>query len=145
MTPLLACGACADEQILGAFPFLFYWIIVFLVWSLPVGVPLGIAGRKHFLPVKPWRYFLLALGLILTLGLLMQGSVTIPLAITIGISLVKVGQSLRDFKKLQPPPLGITLLAYRIQKIYLTVCLLAIPVGYLRLFLQIKKILPGMS
>lgn len=147
MISLFACGVCVDTSFFAGFPFAFYWIPVFVLWSLLFGVPVSIAAKQKQepIPLLPWPYFLLGLGLILCVGiLLLKGSLAVPLFFAISLSLYKVAQSQRAMSKyplVSPGP--ITRLACRGQKLYLTICLVLIPVAYVRLGLQMHGILPS--
>jgi hypothetical protein len=140
MSPILACGQCADQSLFHVFPFLFYWMILFVICSLLMGPILaGIAGwRKEALPPLPHRYFLPALGLSLLLAPLTMGSMALPFGLAITFGLFKMTRSYRQGSRL-PPGTEFSRLgrfARSLQRVYLTVCFLLIPVAYARLWWQ---------
>lgn len=136
---MIACGICGDEMLYRAFPFTFYWPVAFMIWSLAIGLPLGIASwiSNAPLPVNSFRYFLLAIGLFFSTAILTMGSVAIPLTLASGFSLLGIHKSMRRNKE-APLPSGLPRAAHRIDRIFFLVCLLAIPMSYIRAWLQFR-------
>jgi hypothetical protein len=99
---------------------------------------LGIAAwlKQETLPLRPAQFFLAALVLTLILGTIVQGGIALPILVVNSVCLVRMFKLQRGFAKLEPPPTGVAAFAYRIQRIYLAVCIGLVPVSYARLILQ---------
>jgi hypothetical protein len=138
MNPIFACGLCVDQSMYSILPFAFYWGIAFVIWSLLVGIPLALLARRQSLTLRiyPHRQFYLAIGLLLTVGLVLMGSVGVPLFLAAAYSVTRIFRERRALKKSEPQPAGAARLASRIEAIFLAVCLGSIPMAYLRLWWQ---------
>ena len=133
---MIACGTCTDGAILLVAPFMMYWLILFIAWSLLVGVPLSLiayAKRVH-LPMRPLVYFLVALGLIVVLLPLTMGSALFPMVFFLPIWIFRLYKSLKKFVRKKEAPTGLVKVALQAQRIAFVTSLALIPVAYLRVF-----------
>lgn len=138
MSPPLACGQCFDQSLFDYFPFSFYWVILFVAWSLAPGPLMAMVWRlnKERLPPLPHRYFLLGLGLSLVLAPVTMGAVALPMAIAAFIALVQMARSYRASRLHLASLSPMACRARRFQRLFLATYLALIPVAYLRLWWQ---------
>jgi hypothetical protein len=125
-----------DQALFNQFPFLFYWVILFVIWSLVLGLTLGLASRikKETLPPLPHQYFLLAI----CLTFLLLGTIGLAFAVAICVSLFGVTRSILRTRKNGPELNGLSKMAMSHQRVYLAACLTSIPVAYLRQWWQLQ-------
>lgn len=138
-TSILACGNCLDRQLCEAVPFLFYWCILLGIWMLGAGFPLAILSlaRKEPLPLNPIRFFLGTLGCIALAVVPSAGSLVLPASAVAAYAVYRTVLLLVWERRLRPqPPTLSDLWLYRVQRIFLAVAVLAIPVAYVRMWLQ---------
>lgn len=133
MLPSMACVACENNGLVSSLPFVLYWLILFPIWGFLFAAPIAVMARqqKQTLPMQPLWYF----AGFLVLFFLTGGDI-LPLLLVVPIALLQIGACQLKLKKLEKPPTGIVGFAYRINLIFLVVCLLGIPLGFLRLWLQ---------
>lgn len=99
--PVIACGMCIDTIITGFFPFLVYWLVCLLFWSLLVGpVCLGIAKKKGI--VKAASPSWLMLGFIVAIicaSPISMGAVVTPLILILPFWGIAIMHALRRNSK----------------------------------------------
>jgi hypothetical protein len=145
---LLACGLCLDGNVLFALPFVFYWLLVFLLWSLGFGTWLAFARRNVYgppieLPMNPLRYLLVAPLLIVVLVPFTMGAVLAPLVPLMLVWFVRLGLSIRApvLPTIDEPRRARLVSIYRsVQRVVFTAALLLVPVAYVRWYVQMHAI-----
>lgn len=145
---LLACGLCLDGNVLFVFPFVFYWLLVLLCWSLGLGTWLAFARRDVYgppleLPMNPLRYLLVAPLLIVVLVPFTMGAVLTPLVPLMLVWVVRLGLSIRAPVLptiAEPRRLRLVSIYRSVQRVVFTVALLLVPVAYVRWFVQMRAI-----
>jgi hypothetical protein len=157
--PTLACGGCMDVEFLRAFPFFFYWTVVFLGWLL-IGSRVAVWARLqgNTLPISAPRWLLWSVVTLVCLCLLLAGSIAVPLAIIECAWLYRLARSLierremlraqaRDVIPAPPEERKLKLLrvplvrfAYSLQTIALMACLGLVVPAYLRLIVRMKEL-----
>ncbi len=136
----LACGQCADSAVSGVLPFVFYWLLIFLAWALLWGIPAAIASqyKGHSLRVSPPRYLLMMVGIVVVAVPVTMGSLLMPMLVFLPVWLIVLFR--RD--PMKPPPVTgkptrLQFLEARVRRIVLASALLLIPVGHIRLYVQL--------
>ncbi len=77
---VVACGVCADTGLLAIMPFLGWWVLLFLGWSLLVGpLVFRFVNAANATDLKnPARLFLIFLGLLVVSVVITEGSFLLP-------------------------------------------------------------------
>ena len=77
---VVACGVCADTGLLAIMPFLGWWVLLFLGWSLLVGpLVFRFVNAANATDLKnPARLFLGFLGLLVVGAVITEGSFLLP-------------------------------------------------------------------
>jgi hypothetical protein len=80
MQATTACGACVDMNLMGLAPFLGWWLLLFVAWSLLVGpLVFRFVNAANATDLRnPARLFLWLFGLLVASVLITGGSVMLP-------------------------------------------------------------------
>lgn len=121
-----ACGACTDGGLLQLMPFLPYWAVFFLLWTVIIGNVVAHRARRTCLDLLyPVRLFWGLLGLLVLSVVFLGGSLLLPF---IPVALVWISRVVAAAWR-HPVPLWCR--ANRWVAASLVVC---IPIGYLLSF-----------
>ncbi len=77
---VVACGTCVDTGLLSGFPFLGWWVLLFLGWSLLVGpLVFRFVNAANATDLRnPARLFLTLFGLLVVSVVITEGSFLLP-------------------------------------------------------------------